>query len=108
MERPLRGLALAMLLASACGSATYINQVTRKASADIDAARDARANVLAPYWFTLATEYLAKAREEAAEADFQAANRLGQKASQAARKAVEAALSSSKKGAPPAPGEGTR
>jgi Domain of unknown function (DUF4398) len=95
-------LALALLVAvPACGSINYINQVTRKASADVEAARAAHARTLAPYWYTLAVEYLNKAREEAAEADFQAANLLGQKASQAARKAVEVALSNDERSARP-------
>ncbi len=51
--------------------------MTRTASDDVEAARAAQADIHAPYWFTLAVEYLRKAREEAAEADFQAANRLG-------------------------------
>jgi lipopolysaccharide biosynthesis regulator YciM len=82
-------LALALL---GCGPVIYINQVTRKASSDVEAARAAQADQYAPYYYTLAVEYLRKAREEAAHADFEAANRLGRKASAAARKAVEASI----------------
>jgi hypothetical protein len=89
----IRGVALAALLAGACGPVTYINEVTRKASADVEAARVAHADLHAPYHYTLAVEYLRKAREEAAHADYQAANRLGRKASQAARRAVEVTMS---------------
>jgi hypothetical protein len=86
-------LLLVALLAAGCGPVTYINEVTRRASADVESARAAQADQFAPYYFTLAVEYLRKAREEAAHADYQAANRLGRKASEAARKAVEIALS---------------
>lgn len=95
----LAALAIAVLLAAGagCGSVSYIRQVTRRASADVDAARAAHAQTLAPYWYTLAVEYLHKAREEAGHADFQAANRLGRKASAAARKAIVVALSSGRR-----------
>jgi hypothetical protein len=98
MDRLLRAIAIWILVAGSagCGSANYIRHVTRTASADVDAARAAHADTLAPYWFTLAVEYLAKAREEAGQADFQAANRLGRKASVAARKAIDIALASTK------------
>lgn len=88
-------LALAVALALAlvgCGPVIYINQVTRKAASDVEAARAAQADQYAPYHYTLAVEYLRKAREEAAHADFEAANRLGRQASAAARKAVEASI----------------
>ena len=88
-------LVLAALLfaaAAGCGPITYINEVTRKASSDVEAARAAQADQYAPYYYTLAVEYLRKAREEAAHSDFQAANRLGRKASAAARKAVEVSI----------------
>ncbi|HTE55063.1 MAG TPA: hypothetical protein VK698_29630 [Kofleriaceae bacterium] len=89
----MRSLAVCLALGAlaGCGSLLYIDRVTRTASADVEAARAARAEVLAPYWYTLAVEYLGKAREEAGEADFQAANRLGQKASEAARRALAVA-----------------
>jgi hypothetical protein len=82
---------LAALLVG-CGPVTYINEVTRKASSDVEAARAAQADQYAPYYYTLAVEYLHKAREEAAHADFQAANRLGRLASRAARRAVELSI----------------
>jgi hypothetical protein len=90
----LRALVASVVIAAlaGCGPVTYIGNVTRTASDDVEAARAVQADILAPYWFTLAVEYLRKAREEAAEADFQAANRLGAKASQAARKAREVAV----------------
>ena len=87
-------LALAMIVASggACGPVTYVRQVTRRASAEVEAARAVRAERYAPYWYTLAVEYLVQARREAARADYEAANRYGRKASEAAQKARAEAL----------------
>lgn len=73
--------------ASGCGSVLYVNQVTRKASSAVEAARLAEAEVYAPYHYTLAVAYLHKAREEAAAADFQAANRFGRLSHEAAEQA---------------------
>lgn len=89
-----RALALALLLAGAgaCGPIEYVNQVTRKASASVEAARAVEADKYSPYYYTLATEYLHKAREEAAAADYQAANRFGRRAEEAADKARAEAL----------------
>ena len=89
----LAGLLLLLLVALGCGPVTYINEVTRQASADVEAARAAQADRYAPYHYTLAVAYLRKAREEAAHADYQAANRLGRRASEAARSAIEVSLS---------------
>ena len=115
MDRLRRALAASAVIAQlGCGPVTYIGQVTRTASHDVEAARAVQADIHAPYWFTLAVAYLDKAREEAAEADFQAANRLGLKASQAARKAIEVTASGRDAGAAPereprgAAGEGAR
>jgi hypothetical protein len=91
-------------LAVACGPVTYINEVTRQASADVEAASAAQADRYAPYHYTLAVAYLRKAREEAAQADYQAANRLGRKASQAARTAIEVSLSRVRRADEPATG----
>jgi hypothetical protein len=78
---------LATSLCAACGPIEYVNQVTRRASSEVDAAKAVKADKHAPYWYTLAVEYLHKAREEAATADFQAANRFGRRSAEAARKA---------------------
>ena len=88
-------LVLAALLfaaAAGCGPITYINEVTRKAATDVEAARSAQADQYAPYYYTLAVEYLRKAREEAAHADYETASRLGRHASRAARRAVELSI----------------
>jgi len=74
-----------------CGPIVYVSEVTRHASDAVDAARAAHADRYAPYWWTRATQYLAKAREIAPYADFQGANRFGRLATQAANKATEEA-----------------
>jgi hypothetical protein len=81
----------AALAVAGCGPVLYARDVTRDASAAVAAARTANAEKYAPYWWTLATEYLRKAQEVAAHADFQGANRFGRLASEAAKQAVEQA-----------------
>ncbi len=83
-------LVAAGVLAS-CGPIVYVSEVTFHASDAVDAARAAHADKYAPYWWTRATQYLAKAREVAAYADFQGANRFGRLATEAANKAIEEA-----------------
>lgn len=85
-------LLLCVTIAAACGPIEYVNQVTRKASSQVEAAKAVKADKHAPYWYTLAVEYLHKAREEAAAADFQAANRFGRRSAKAARKARTIAI----------------
>lgn len=86
-----RVFACAALIASslcfACGPIEYVNQVTRRASSELDAAKAVEADKHAPYWYTLAVEFLNKAREEASSADFQAANRYGRRSAEASRRA---------------------
>lgn len=77
-----------MALAAGCGPLRYVSGVTGDASSAVDEARAAKAEELAPYWWTRAVEYLARARHEAAEADWQAANRFGALAREAAQTAV--------------------
>lgn len=69
----------------------YVRGVSGDADDAVEEARRANAETLAPYWWTRATAYLARARHEAADADWQAANRFGRLAEEAARKAVEEA-----------------
>ena len=89
------GLALCAV-GLACGPIEYVNEVTRKASNNVAKAKAVRnvedAHYL--YWYTLAVEYLHKAREEAAYADYQAATRFGRKAAFAAEKARQSAMQS--------------
>lgn len=75
-------------LAVGCGPLRYVSGVTGGASSAVDEARAAKAEELAPYWWTRAVEYLARARHEAAAADWQAANRFGRLAREAAETAV--------------------
>jgi hypothetical protein len=58
----------------------------------VEAAKAVQADKHAPYWYTLAVEFLTKAREEASTADFQAANRFGRRSAEAARKARAIAI----------------
>jgi hypothetical protein len=98
------GLALALAL-GACGPIGYVRDV-RRASREVDDARDAGAATRSPYWYTLAVEYLRKAREEAGHADFGAAIRLGGQASRAAERALDesnAAIRQAAGEAPPTP-----
>jgi hypothetical protein len=91
------GAALAaLLMGSACGPIEYVNEVTRKASNSVAAAKSVSNEEDAHYvyWYTLAVEYLHKAREEASYADYQAANRFGRRAAFAAKKARETAMKS--------------
>lgn len=77
---------------SGCGPVRYIKQVTLQADASVAAAKAAGADELAPYEYTLAVEYLHKAREEAAFADFEAAHRFGRRAHEAALEARKLAI----------------
>jgi hypothetical protein len=81
---------MAGALLAGCGPIVYVSQV-HQASDAVDSARSLHADQYAPYWWTRATEYLAKAREVAAYADFQGANRFGQLAAESAQKAIEEA-----------------
>lgn len=75
----------------ACGPIAYVNEVTRRASTSVDAARAAQADKYAPYYWTRANQYLHQARVAAARADFQGANRFGRLATEAGDKAAEEA-----------------
>ncbi|MFH0902982.1 MAG: DUF4398 domain-containing protein [Pseudomonadota bacterium] len=88
---PVSTLLLAAAL-GACGPVEYVNQVTRRARYEVGAAKAAVAERYAPYEYTMAVEYLRKAREEAGASDYQAAIRFGKVAEQMARKATETAL----------------
>jgi hypothetical protein len=78
----------AAALVAGCGPIRYVSGVTGAASSAVDEAREAKAEELAPYWWTRAVAYLARARYEAAAADWQAANRFGRLAKVAADTAV--------------------
>lgn len=89
------GLGLGAAL-TGCGPIRYVGGVTSDASSAVDDAREAKAEELAPYWWTRAVEYLQRARYEAAEADWQAANRFGRLAKQAADTAISEAAAAAK------------
>ncbi len=81
-------LVLFVVAATACGPIAYVNEVTRRASTSVDAARAAQADKYAPYYWTRANQYLHQARVKAAKSDWEGANRFGRLASEAADKAV--------------------
>jgi len=81
-------LVLFVVSATACGPIAYVNEVTRRASTSVDAARAAQADKYAPYYWTRANQYLHQARVKAAKSDWEGANRFGRLASEAADKAV--------------------
>ncbi|HEU0032721.1 MAG TPA: DUF4398 domain-containing protein [Kofleriaceae bacterium] len=84
------------LSAGACGPIVYVNRVTRTATDAIRAAEAAEAPKYAPYYYTRAKEYLAKAREVGAHADYQGANRYGRLATEAAQLAEQTAIEARK------------
>ena len=90
------GFGLGASALAGCGPIRYVGGVTGAASSAVDDAREAKAEELAPYWWTRAVEYLARARYEAAEADWQAANRFGRLAKEAADTAVTEAAAAAK------------
>lgn len=106
-SRPMarRSFALAAVVSAAvgCGPIEYVSEV-HHASDAVDTARAAHADQSAPYWWTRATEYLAKAREVAAYADFQGANRFSRLATEAAEKATAEAQAAPAPAAAPAKG----
>jgi len=88
---------LAMLaIPTACGPIEYINTSTLKASSEVAAAKSVNAAKWAPYYYTLAVEYLHQSRVEASYADYQAANRFGRRSAVAAKKARMLAIERAK------------
>jgi hypothetical protein len=80
-----------------CGPVEYINQVTRRASASVAAARAAGAdrNRESLYDYTLSVLYLNQARVEAGHAHYQVAIKYGQLSERTADDARQIALSHS-------------
>lgn len=79
---------LFVVIATACGPIAYVNEVTRRASTAVDAARAAQADKYAPYYWTRANQYLHHARVNAAKSDWEGANKFGRLAAEAADQAV--------------------
>lgn len=111
MHRPLVLVVVlgALAATSACGpvqSTAYLLD----AEVQIEAARTAQADKLAPYEWTLANLYIHKAREEVGYSDFEVAVDFARKASLNANKARQIAMgvnqdseAGSEQGAPEAP-----
>jgi len=78
---------LAVMVLAGCGPIGYMQQVHRRASEAVEEARRAGAESAAPYEYTSAVAYLAKAREEGAEAEYGTAIELGRRAEELARQA---------------------
>jgi hypothetical protein len=93
-------MALGALGALGCGPVEYLNQVTRRASRAMAAAKEVDAEKLAPYEYYSSTSYLQKARELAGYARYQLAIEYGRKAEEEALKARSIAVE--KKGESPA------
>jgi len=85
------GFAVALLVAG-CGPVEYINQVTRRASSAVAAAKAAGADKTALYEYTLAVLYLRQARVEAGHAHYQVAVNYGRLAERKANDARALAL----------------
>lgn len=87
--RAFGGLIVGALVAAAtaCGPARYIPAI-RSAEVAVAKATDVKGQTFAPYWFTKATAYLAKAKEEAAAADYGQALKYAETAKIAADRAV--------------------
>ena len=102
--RLLRALPVALVATlTGCGPVTYVTEVTRNAARLIDEARNARADKLAPYEYTAALEYLAKAREVGGLARFSEATAYARKSQALSQRAIE--LAGERTGAP---GTGSR
>ena len=80
-------LALGAMLPLGCGPVEYVAQVGGRASSALAQARRERADVLAPYEYTGAGEYLKKAKEEAGRSQFDTALAYGKRAEELANRA---------------------
>jgi len=83
----LPALVLAIAVATGCGPVGYMQQVHRRASEAVEEARRAGAESAAPYEYTSAVAYLAKAREEGSEAQYGNAIEMGRRAEELALQA---------------------
>jgi hypothetical protein len=88
------------LWGSGCGpvQSTYL---IVSAQAELDAARAAQADRYAPYEYTAADQYLAKAREEQGYAEFGAAVDFAYKAKELAKEGKKRSLSKQQEETPP-------
>jgi Domain of unknown function (DUF4398) len=88
-------------LCAGCGPVEYINQVTRRASSSVAAAKAAGADKTALYEYTLAVLYLRQARVEAGHAHYQVAVNYGRLAERRANDARALAIDRSTGGTDP-------
>ena len=98
----LPALLLTLAAVAGCGPIGYMQQVHRRASDAVEEARRAGAESSAPYEYTSAVAYLAKAREEGAEAEYGNAIELGRRAEELALRARAIARRPEKSRAAPA------
>ena len=84
---PLGMLVAAGLSALGCGNALYSIQASNTAG-KLAEARELGAEQYAPYEYTMASEYFAKAQTEAAEADYGDARELSERAEAFAETAI--------------------
>lgn len=87
-------------LVAGCGP-TKSTALIMDADVQLQAARTADAEKLAPYEFTAASEYLHKAREEQGYSDFEVSIDFGEKAVKYATEAKEKAMAAKNEGALP-------
>lgn len=90
--RAVTRIVLLAVVVCGCGPIEYMNQVTRRATTAVEAAKAVSADKWAPYEYTCAVEYLHKAREEEAQAQHEAAIAFGHKAEDNAEKARQLAI----------------
>ncbi len=76
-----------MLLPLGCGPVEYVAQVGGRASSALSQARREKADVLAPYEYTAAGEYLKKSKEEAGRSQFETAIEYGKRSEELANRA---------------------
>lgn len=101
MASRLLGAITVALALQACGPIQYVDTVTRQASSAVEGAKAVNADRYAPYYYTLAVEYLYQAKHEAAHSDYQAANRFGRKSKEAADMAKKVAIQRARDGEVP-------
>ncbi len=92
-------LALALAATAACGPVMSTSHLL-DADVQLEAARTAQADKLAPYEWTAANLYLHKAREEVGYADFEQAVTYASKASKFANAARDVAMKAVRKDDP--------
>ena len=96
-RRHFRALALGLLLSLGCGPIVYMKDVSPRAAAALNQAREDQAEKYAPYEYTKASLYYDKAREEAGHAYYQNAVDWGRRSQDCSRRASALARSAQSK-----------